>query len=582
MKKKLPLGVFVIGIVLCFLLIKTQAITTSFNLEDQNIESSIISLSPTSPKLLDLSLTPHEPIEIINDGNFSDYGFLGTGEEIDPYIIEGYNIYTSIENGIYIAHTTKYFLIRDCSVNARDYGIHIGNITDGTAIIINNTCYGNGFGIFLDESSNNSTLIINTCNNNEAGIYLEGSHNSTLTNNNCTNNIGYGIYLAGSSDSTISNNTCNSFREDNIWYYESGIRLEYASGTTLINNTCNNNNEVGIHLYFSDNSTLTNNTCTNNNLYGIEFYRSSDATLTNNTFHNNGLYIYESNVEDYLSYTVENNWVNKKTLGFFTNLGKSIISEPIFGQLFLVNCTETTVCNQELSSASIGLVIYWSKNITLTNNICNNNKEIGIYTYITPNSTLTDNTCNNNKIGIMLDVSRGSTLINNRCINNINYGILVYISSNTILTDNTCKNNNRHGIRLDYFSSSCLITYNLLKENKEYGITLEAYCNDNIIHHNTFVDNNLGGTSQALDKYSPNENNIWYDTVTNEGNYWSDWSGEGSYSIDGQAFSVDPYPLGDPSFAEFTNGFNLLILVFVLSLAIIPVSLITRERLKDR
>ena len=80
MKKKLLLGIFVIGIVLCFSLIKTQAITTLLILEDQSIESSIISLSPGSPKLLDLSLVPHEPITIINDGNFSDYGFQGTIE----------------------------------------------------------------------------------------------------------------------------------------------------------------------------------------------------------------------------------------------------------------------------------------------------------------------------------------------------------------------------------------------------------------------------------------------------------------------------------------------------------------------
>ncbi|GAI76776.1 unnamed protein product, partial [marine sediment metagenome] len=88
----------------------------------------------------------------------------------------------------------------------------------------------------------------------------------------------------------------------------------------------------------------------------------------------------------------------------------------------------------------------------------------------------------------------------------------------------------------------------------------------------------LGGTSQACDDGA---SNTWYDTATLEGNYWSDWSKIGSYSIDGYTDSVDLYPLNEPAEStttEYTSvesttdenqlnfSFTLLMLVFPLIL----------------
>ena len=39
--------------------------------------------------------------------------------------------------------------------------------------------------------------------------------------------------------------------------------------------------------------------------------------------------------------------------------------------------------------------------------------------------------------------------------------------------------------------------------------------------------------------------NYWFDNITKEGNFWSDWSGIGNYSIDGPANSEDPYCLNE-------------------------------------
>ena len=81
-------------------------------------------------------------------------------------------------------------------------------------------------------------------------------------------------------------------------------------------------------------------------------------------------------------------------------------------------------------------------------------------------------------------------------------------------------------------------------DNQNYGIYLDQYCINNEIHRNNFIDNNLGGSSQGFDDGT---DNTWYDIITSKGNYWNDWSGSGSYAIDGSANCVDLYPLGSPA-----------------------------------
>ena len=302
--------------------------------------------------------------------------------------------------------------------------------------------------------------------------------------------------------------------------------------------------------------------------------------MANNNFTNCGLHISERTVDAYLSDTLENNLVNGKKLGFYTNLDSTIIAELVYGQLILVNCTNVTVRDQILNYASIGLSLHFCTSSVIVNNTCSNNNDHGIVLMFSGSSTVANNTCNNNNnwhsAGIMLFFSGSSTVINNTCNNNYE-GIKLWVSDYSTVTNNTCSNNDL-GISLDS-SDSCVITYNLLQENEEYGVYLLYNSDNNLIHHNIFVDNNLVGTSQAFDDGT---NNLWYDTVALEGNYWSDWSGTGSYSIDGYVGSVDLYPFyeanGFPTISEYHihSSFTLLIPVIPLLFTII----ISRKRLK--
>ncbi len=527
------------------LLILTLSIY-AFNI---NVQSAVEEndYRPTS-----LELTPHDPIEITSDSDFEVFPGNRTAE--DPYVIEGYNITTTSSYGIYISSITKYFRISDCYINAVDYGIYIYNIADGTGTISNNTCENNDW----------------------YGILLGFSSNSTITNNICSNNNWNGIEISSSRSSNVTNNTCNN----NNNY---GIAL-YSSGSSIIaNNTCSNNNDWGIYLYSSGSSTVANNTC-NNNYIGIEFDSSRSSTVANNTLTNCGLYIYENTIDAYISYTLENNWVNSKKLGFFTNLDSTTISEPVYGQLILVNCTNVIVRDQILNYAVVGLFLYSCTSSVITNNTCISNNWRGIFLSSSGRSTVINNTCNNGS-GILLLSSGSSTVTNNTCTNNFGIGIYLKFSGSSNVTNNTCGNNNIYGIELwssgssnvvnnncsnnniygIYFgrSDSCVVTYNHLQENEDYGVYLRYDSDNNLIHHNTFVDNNLGGTSQAFDNCT---NNFWYYSTTLEGNYWDDWTGIGSYSIDGSAGSVDLYPLDEPVVVEYPQVVLLTLLLSIVTL----------------
>ena len=140
--------------------------------------------------------------------------------------------------GIYISGTTKYFFIRNCYVDAEEYGIYIYNVADGTETVINNTCN----------------------NNNIHGIKIEFSGSSTVANNTCSNN-GYGIALAFSGSTTVANNTCsNNYR---------GIYFYYSDFCAVTYNLLQGNEGYGVYLGdYSDNNLILHNTFVDNYLVG--------------------------------------------------------------------------------------------------------------------------------------------------------------------------------------------------------------------------------------------------------------------------------------------------------------------------
>ncbi len=183
---------------------------------------------------------------------------------------------------------------------------------------------------------------------------------------------------------------------------------------------------------------------------------------------------------------------------------------------------EIQITSQSHSSA---IIVYESPNSTIKNNelAC-----IGDYT---------------NADGIQLGFSQNSLISNNTC-QFLSDGIYVFISDAVLIEFNFvdyCKS----GIAI-YQSDSSIIRYNALYYNQYNGINSRENSGC-IFHHNNFIGNSYNSyydEEQAIDSSI----NIWYDVLTNEGNYWSDliWNDGAVYYIGGYGDCVDFYPLQFP------------------------------------
>jgi len=314
--------------------------------------------------------------------------------------------------------------------------------------------------------------------------------------------------------------------------YATGIYLKNVQHGTLVNNTCSGNSFAGIYIESSSNNTIVNNNCCDNSQDGIYL----ESATNNNIMNNNCL----SNIQNgiYLKSSSNNNITNNSCLG----------------------------------SLQYGIHIEESGSNNITNNNCSSNY-YGIYLKSSSNNNLTSNICSANSwTGLTLDYySSNNNIMNNTCSSNKGSGVeLISVSSNNNLTHNNCSGNSGSGIYVS-LSWNNTIMHNNFYHNTYYAINITSYSTGNIIHHNNFWQNNgagkgVNGNCQAYDDAG---GNYWYDNASKEGNYWSNWDGNGwgtpsGYPIDGGAGAYDPYPLNTPVtpelslFPMFAHMFALL------------------------
>ncbi|MCG3260194.1 MAG: right-handed parallel beta-helix repeat-containing protein [Candidatus Heimdallarchaeota archaeon] len=587
------------------------SIIISVNGEEINF-SSLLTNHQDSYQLS--SLAPHSAILIEYDDNFTDYGFSGNGSEVNPFIIEDYNISISNGNCIKIKSTTKFFIIRNCFTDGPLLGIGIENLAPGTASIINNTLIiGHAHGIQI-QSTNNVTISNNTC----IGKYRDAGVNTGITlykSENCiiSNNTAYnkGIRLWEGFNSIVRNNSmyncgisynrpsyaeCTSYTIENnrvndkpLGYFidENSLNIQSSPYGQLILINCdysNIQNQVisnsfdGISLFYSRESSISNNTCINNTGSGIYLFESSSNEVQNNTCDNNlenGLFIHFS----FECIILDNNLAYNGKLG-----------------IILGSASNTQINdNHCINNSWIGIGGFYADSATVENNLCIGSEIAGIDLDISPNSIIKNNTCrlndyhgiwirasDNTEIslnevydtegeGIHFQYSSNIHVFNNSCYQN-EYGIRSWGVENCIIEANLLSNNSKYGIKF-HDSSSCVLTYNHIENNTEYGIYLTD-CSGFTIHHNNFVNNNES-TSQAYD--NGGVSNIWYDTYTDEGNFWTDYLGTGSYFIDGDSSSFDLYPLESQSIPQL-NEFRIISIIPFISLSAIVILLVRKKK----
>jgi parallel beta-helix repeat protein len=484
------------------------------------------------------------------------------GEDMNSTIIDGGGTSRVLWISADYVNVTG-FTITNSGPNVDDEGIFI--ISDHNTITGNRVVSNRWYGIEILISSYNiiSSNIISS--NEKKGINLKDSHRNIITGNEITNNDLDGIYLELSSNNTIHNNNISSNLRQGIWAYQS-----------------NNNNISSNRIQF-------------NRGIGILLGESEFINITDNTMIEDGIKI-GGPIRSWDSHRIgTSNTVCGKPVYYWKNEKNNVIP-PGAGEVILVNCTNITIENQDLSHGSIGIEIGFSSNISILNNNITFNDDDGIWLVVSNNNTIMGNTVKKCDFAIILSSSDENNITNNILSNNY-YGVVAFSSSKNSINYNTLLSNTIYGIHNTYNDEYSPISYNIIT-NSEYGIYIRSSSN-NTINYNTLWNNDLGfriidsnnlvfyhntiinNTNQALD--DSNNANQWDNGYPSGGNYWSDYNGEDIYrginqdipggdGIGDTNYSIDPdsfdnYPLMDPIF-NYTIlyfGWNLISVPYIQS-----------------
>lgn len=377
----------------------------------------------------------------------------GSGIWSDPYIIEDVTIDLQGVEGSCIAifDSNVYFQIKESTLINSGWGIHGG-----------------------------------------AGIYLFNTNNGQLLNNNCSNNSIYGIYLDESDNNTISGNLALN--------NQAGISLYQSDFNTVTGNAPNSNSNDGISISLSENITIAGNVLSFNR-GGITLNGAKNCTVTGNIMSSCGLAVSftKNQLDEFVSNKIDSsNTVNGDIIYIYIsniNLGNADFTNP--GQIILVNCTDSFLSNFDITDTSYAIQLMLCDNITIYDSDFTNNL-LGIRVRYSTYINITDNTASNNEAGISVSESKNCTISGNNVNNNADlinhwgYGINIASCENCTVSGNTANNNFESG--LDVWNSEDLEIYgNTFNYNRNGIRTNEIFdceIEDNIINGAVSFTNN--------------------------------------------------------------------------------------------
>ena len=549
-----------------------------------------------------LSYETHGAIDIDSDTDFYDTAVAesweGDGSPATPYIIEGYNI-TADGTCIEIDNVTYSFEIRGCFLDSigdhNGDGINIDNATDvlivdtmiirkiyamaltdvETITVQNSSIEYTVYGLFIWNSQG---PIVEECD--ITGVLYDSLHlflcnNSVVTHNYIDNSVqGTGVRVLLSHHVTVSNTEIAYCRASGIYavdspylsvencdihnnWYETGplcgIHLEDSDYASIVGNEIYDNARNGIFLVQADYAHIFDNHIYNNSDHGVNVAFSHNGTILENNIHGNGWW--------------------------------PVVINALCGVLLAPEVYDFSVTNNMIwNNTPSGVTVEYSERIEIDSNQIFDNTDAGIYAYGIEGDSevnIRDNEIYGNggldtapvsNAGVKLVGLMDCMVENNLIYNNSNNGISIQGSSNSII-GNVVYDTGGPGAAIEVIMvSDCVVSENIAYDSSA-GILIYAI-NTNVTH-NIVYDNEVGinlygsqrcylygndigwNDQNALQQYGM-PNNMWYNNVTDVGNWWSDWNGTGVYYISNGTHLVysDMFPsksldLGQASSIDF-------------------------------
>lgn len=321
-----------------------------------------------------------------------------------------------------------------------------------------------------------------------------------------------------------------------------GIFISDTSKFFIIQNCYIEGIQYGIYLKNLDgNGIVRNNTIGSSWYMSIGLYRSSSLLIENNTCSPNSMYGIDLSESTY-------NIIKMNNCSSADDIGIRLHSTSPH------NVILQNICSRNINR---GISVTTSNNITISGNICQGNKD-GIWVANSDDiNVFHNNLFNNSRDGMRIkgdEGASGSELYNyrinvtgNKAYNNGETGLYGYLLKDIVVFNNEIIANNDDGISFtSVFENE--VCYNLIQSNKPFG--MDVTYTRLIIHNNRFISNGNGSVPQAEDEEGLS---YWYDTITKKGNYWSDWSGSGSYQLAGAINATDLYPLSEMTTSTTTT-----------------------------
>jgi len=407
----------------------------------------------------------------------------------------------------------------------------------------------------------------------QAGIYEEaiviskslfviGSGNQSVIRN---------LGAVNSVEIRAANVTFANFTVDGCGLASTGIYVGNRANI-VENNTIINHRSNGIYLLRSSLNVVRNNIVANNSKYGIHIYDSSGNILRNNRLVNNkynfrvwGLYL-----GHFIHDVDSSNLVDGKPIYYWINKHKA--NMPIdAGCAVIVNSTEITVKNLNLSSNPSGIVmVYTNDSLVWKNNITNS--ERGVYLISSFHNIVLSNRITNSYWAAVSLISSSNNTIASNLIYDSKQGVslsysplLLETSRHNDICGNEIRNSQYVGIYLDNANENYVHSNNfgfnngaiyLVSSNNSkfannnivncslYGIQIEKASNNTFLLNN-FINNTVdvkySGTFVAQ-HYANNWDN---GTV---GNYWSAYEGS---DFDGNGIGDVPYRIENSEIDSF-------------------------------
>jgi len=427
-------------------------------------------------------------------------------------------------------------------------------------------------GYFTYPVSSLHIVTQNILTNDTWGILVNSANDTTIANNTITgSNYGIGVNMGFSYTSTsndiLSGNTITNSRI-------TGIYVNNANNCSVIENNVTNDQQ-GIELFGSQNNLLTDNRVSNNTQFGIQLSESSTGnTLRNNTLTGNtygfddesiyygasygGAVIPGQGEPQYFTSNVDtSNTVNGKPIIYWVGQsGKTVPSDAAC--VTLVNCTDITIQNLDLTGNYYGVQLAYTKNSTITENTIQHNS-LGINLLCSSYNIINGNTVTSNSGGIGLEQTDLVTYVAPPSSIAPITTTVTLPSMGNVITGNTIKSNTV-GVDLNYNYGSSQVGSNAVGGNTFY--------------HNNFVNN----TSQVTPPFqvtiqtqgsnfsqSSIAQNLWDNG--SQGNYWSNYNGTDT-NHDG---------IGDTPYVVYTNNTDYypLMAPFEMSTATMPLQTVT-------